>query len=96
MTKTFYFYDDTWWDSNGCSCCDDVEMTCYNISEADHPTFAGQGSAHSKEDCLKQVLFYLGLIEEDHEETYFEDDCEGFVEHLWSLKHEHNIRIEYL
>lgn len=36
MTKHYIFKDDSWWDSNGCDCCDDIWMEGYNcISHGD-------------------------------------------------------------
>lgn len=65
--KTYYFLDDSWWDDNGCSCCEPIQMECYNIDTLEHPDIFQNGSAHSLEDCWRQVLEWEKVIEEDFE-----------------------------
>ena len=63
MIRTYYFYDDSFLASNGCSCCEPMEMECYNIDSDEHPDFSiCFGSAHSYEDCMEQVLMHEGII----------------------------------
>lgn len=52
MTKTYTFYDEGYYCSNGCDCCEDVYMECYNSSDTD----CNLGSAHSEEDCYVQAI----------------------------------------
>lgn len=52
MTKTYTFYDDSWWDSHGCSCCPSTFMETYNCPD----TSRNHGSAHSIEDCYVQAI----------------------------------------
>ncbi|MBG23696.1 MAG: hypothetical protein CMF22_10260 [Idiomarinaceae bacterium] len=66
MIKTYYFLDDTWSFSNGCSCCEPLEMPCYNIDTDEHPDFSlWYGSAASFEECCEQVLMHEGILSED-------------------------------
>lgn len=56
MTK-YTFYEDSWWDYNGCSCCDPSWMEAYNSDD----TLCGMGTAHSEEDCyIQAILTELG------------------------------------
>ena len=66
MIKTYYFIDDSWFD-NPCDCCEGIWMDCYNIDHTEHPEFFQNGSAHSLEDCWRDVLEYEGVIGEDFE-----------------------------
>ena len=61
----FTFTDDSWWDDNGCSCCEPILMACYNSDD----TEPSLGSAHSTEDCYAQALItFKGYdnISDDH------------------------------
>lgn len=69
--KTYTFWDDSWWDSNGCSCCPDTLMECYNSYDTD----GRLGSAHSKEWCyVHSIITEIGweIIPEDYEEKLWE------------------------
>lgn len=52
MTKTYTFYDDSWWDNPGCSCCPSTLMEAYNSSDTD----CNLGTASSLEDCYVQAI----------------------------------------
>lgn len=52
MTKTYTFYDDSWWDWPPCDCCQGGLVECYNSSD----TNCNLGSAHSLEDCYVQAI----------------------------------------
>ena len=51
--KTFTFFDDSYFASNGCDCCDDTYMECYNSTDID----CNLGSAHSRDHCYFQAIF---------------------------------------
>lgn len=48
----FYFTDDSWWDSPGCSCCAATLMEAYNSEDTD-PSL---GTAHYKLECYIQAI----------------------------------------
>ena len=52
MTKTYTFYDDSWWDRPGCSCCAGGLVECYNSTDTD----GYMGSASSEDDCYAQAI----------------------------------------
>lgn len=59
--KKFYFTDDSWWDSPGCSCCEASLMEAYNSEDTD-PSL---GTAHSKLDCHIQAILTI-LLRRNH------------------------------
>lgn len=75
--KKFYFKDDSYWSSQGCSCCEDTMMEVYNSEETD-PSL---GSAHYRLDCCIQAILTV-LIERynsydfDTEALYLLKECE--------------------
>lgn len=50
--KTYYFTDDSYWDSPGCSCCEPCLMECYNCENTD----PNMGSASSEDGCYVQAI----------------------------------------
>ena len=50
--KTYTFFDDSYFASNGCDCCDDTYMECYNSNDTD----CNLGSANNREDCYIQAI----------------------------------------
>jgi len=54
--KTYEFTEDSWFSSNGCSCCPPLLMETYNC--INHEV---NGSAHSVEDCYRLALEAEGL-----------------------------------
>ena len=50
--KTYTFFDDSYFASNGCDCCDDTYMECYNSNDID----CNLGSAHSRDHCYFQAI----------------------------------------
>lgn len=50
--KTYTFFDDSYFASNGCDCCADTYMECYNSNDTD----CNLGSAHNREDCYIQAI----------------------------------------
>ena len=58
--KRFYFTDDSWWDSPGCSCCEASLMEAYNSEDTD-PSL---GTAHSELDCYIHAI--ITVLTERH------------------------------
>ncbi len=85
--KEYFFIDDSWTYS-ACDCCPPTEMECYNINLDEHPDFVQNGSAHSIEDCAREVLMYEGFVDE-------EDDLNSKKIFDLLVKHEIHITIEY-
>ena len=52
MTKTYTFYDDSWWDWPPCDCCQGGLVECYNSSDTEY----NLGSAHSLKDCYVHAI----------------------------------------
>lgn len=50
--KKFYFKDDSYWYSQGCSCCEATLMEAYNSEDTD-PSL---GTAQDKVDCHIQAI----------------------------------------
>lgn len=50
--RKYYFTDDSWWDSPGCSCCEATLMEAYNSEDTD-PSL---GTAHYKLECYVQAI----------------------------------------
>jgi len=63
----FYFTNDSWWDSPGCSCCEPTLMEAYNSEDTD-PSL---GTAHSELDCYIQAIASV-LIKRG---GYYVDSC---------------------
>lgn len=59
--KKYYFTDDSWWDSPGCSCCPATLMEAYN-SEDTHPSL---GTAHYMLECYIQAIRSILLKRND-------------------------------
>lgn len=60
--KHYVFTDESWWDDNGCSCCDPLEMTYYNCDE---PELAGMGSATSEEGIVLILAVVCNIITQE-------------------------------
>ena len=91
MTKTYYFIDDSFFASNGCSCCEPDYMPCFNIDTEEHPDFdILLGSAHSDEDMMEQVLIQEGLIDPY---WYFVYDGDDEAEYIRNTFREHGFKI---
>lgn len=71
MTNKIYkFTNDSYWSSNGCSCCDADYFTCYNSDDIDWRL----GSSYNHEDCYVKAIFTnLGIdsLTDDDEESYY-------------------------
>lgn len=63
--NTYTFMDSGYWYGNGCSCCDDIYMECWN--EVD---FKIQHSCHSVDDCLIAALEHCEYL---YSEEYSEE-----------------------
>lgn len=50
--KTYTFFDDSYFASNGCDCCDNYLMESFNSEQ----TCGNFGSAFSEEDCYLQAI----------------------------------------
>lgn len=59
--KKFYFTDNSWWDSQGCSCCEASLMEVYNSEDTD-PSL---GTAHYKLECYIKAI-YTVMIKRNH------------------------------
>ena len=68
--KTYTFFDDSYFASNGCDCCADTYMECYNSDQTD----CNLGSAHDYESCYYHaILTELGVdnVTEEHREGLY-------------------------
>ena len=68
--KTYTFFDDSYFASNGCDCCADTYMECYNSEDTD----CNLGSAHDYESCYYHaILTELGVdnVTEEHRECLY-------------------------
>lgn len=63
--KDYFFEDVSWWDSNGCSCCEDVLMQAYKCERT-----AAYGTATSVEHCYRQALYHQGILEDDDDSVH--------------------------
>lgn len=53
----YTFFDDSYWDSPGCSCCEPWYMEAYNSEKTD----CNLGTASSREDCyIHAIITELG------------------------------------
>lgn len=88
--KNYVFTDDSWWFSNGCSCCEDYLMESYNSDQ----TCGNFGSASSEEDC------YLQAIATEKGWEYWEDVPDNYREMSYSelekLAYEMGIVVEII
>lgn len=81
-----YFKDESFWDSNGCDCCENTYMEVFNFSHiegVDNPDKYQSydyemynGSKHSEWDCLVSVFWDLVVDKSFYEDFY--DFCEVF------------------
>lgn len=60
MSK-YYFTNDSWWDSPGCSCCEATLMEAYNSEDTD-PSL---GTAHYKLECYIQAVITVMIKRND-------------------------------
>lgn len=60
--KRYYFNNESWWDKPECDCCESVLMECYNIDTDRHPEMLQNGSVHSIEDCMIDILDHHKII----------------------------------
>ncbi|AKO61085.1 hypothetical protein AXI76_gp184 [Pseudoalteromonas phage H101] len=92
MDKSKVIYqvtDDSWWDgSEDCPCCSGLKFECYNAVD-----WYQNGSACSKEQLYKDVLFHYvtgGECYEDNPyENHYEDELLMFMDRF-------NIKVEWL
>lgn len=78
--KTITFYQERYWGSLGCSCCEPDEWIVWNTDPEEHPV---NGSCHSREDCYISAMEYFGypirgMSQEDCWE-YTEDELESIA-----------------
>ena len=70
MSKHFVFTNNSYYSSNGCDCCEDVYMECYNS----YGTDPSLGSAHGIDECYAQALItfkgYENLSDDQLEVIY--------------------------
>lgn len=75
--KTITFYDESYYTSNGCSCCEPQFWECWNT---DNPL---SGSCHSREDCYISAMEYFGypIVEMTEGDCYnwSEDELESIA-----------------
>ncbi len=62
--KRYNFVDDSYYTSSGCDCCEGLWTECYNLDTDSHPEVFQNGSAHSIDECLEQVLEWEGILED--------------------------------
>lgn len=87
--KIFTFFDDSYFASNGCDCCDDTYMECYNSNDTD----CNLGSAHNREDCyIQAIMTELGTEEvtDEHREGLYSMNLKELKEIAKDL----NIKVE--
>lgn len=53
-TPVYTFTEGSWWDGNGCSCCEPTKMVYYNNDEGLIPH-----SLHSEESCYASALSHF-------------------------------------
>ena len=69
--KTYTWFEEGYWFSNGCDCCEDIYMRSYNSDEAD----LSLGSAEDDLEChILSIITEIGRknIQEDYEEKLWE------------------------
>lgn len=84
LSKCYVFFDDSYYDNPGCSCCPETYMECFN-SEDTSPSL---GSAHSVEDCWVQaIISEIGRynISDDYEESLWYMSLEDLKEEAKNL-----------
>ena len=90
--KTYTFTNDTYWFSNGCDCCKDLEMPTFNSDDTD----CNLGSAHSYESCYVQaIITSLGgqsVVSDEMLEELWCMDIKG----LKSIASDLNIKVEII
>ena len=82
--KTYFYTDDSYSFSNGCSCCDDTFIECYNSEDTDYML----GSAHSIEDCwVNAILTELRVmsLEPAEREEYWQYSLDTLKTLAYSL-----------
>ena len=68
--KTFTFFDDSYFASTSCDCCDSYLVEVYNSNDTD----CNLGSAHDYESCYYHaILTELGVdnVTEEHRECLY-------------------------
>ena len=69
--RKFTFFDDSYYYSNGCSCCEGSWVEAYNSSDTD----CNLGTAHSEEDCyIYSIITELGraTISDEYEDDLYQ------------------------
>ena len=91
MTK-FTFYDDSWYDQPGCSCCEGFLMEAYNCSDTD----SNLGTASCLEDCYVQAI--ITEAQKQGVDLYANDDSlwEQPLKSLKIIAKEFGIQIEII
>lgn len=85
----YTFYDEGYYFSNGCSCCEATYMECFNSEDTD----CNLGSAGSIEDCYVQAILTeigRGNVPEDYEDFLYQMSLEELKEEAKNL----NIEVE--
>ena len=83
-TVKVHFKDDSFWDSNGCDCCENIYMEAFNFSRiegVDNPEQYESydyemynGTKASEWDCLVSVFW--DLVADKRQYDHFYDFCE--------------------
>lgn len=83
MTKSYQFYDESYYYSNGCDCCERSWVSSFNSSQV----VGNFGSAYSEEDCYLQSIstelgywYYEDIPSEYREMDY--DELKFFAENM--------------
>lgn len=97
LNRTRYrFNNDSWWDDPGCDCCEGTLMDCYNIDTNLHPEMVQNGTSHSIEDCMIDVLDHHCIIDaqSDWREEYGIGRWEEEWEWLLNTMQENGLQVE--
>lgn len=88
--KVYTWFEEGYWFSNACDCCEDIYMRSYNSDEAD----ISLGSAEDDLECfILSIITEIGRknIQEDYEEKLWEMSLEELKQESANL----NITVEF-
>lgn len=80
--KTITIYEDSWWDDNGCDCCEPMEMVYFTSDELSY-------TPSSEEYCLVDLLEkYNPLLEAEMKVLFDEETIETLMDNMDFLREE--------
>ncbi len=91
---TYVFKNDSWWDDNGCDCCEPTHMECYNfvgVDEYDYLEECSEKIPYSCHDGVDMKIAILSIFYGYDEELLW--DNEGDIDDLVA---KHSIEIEII